>query len=65
MQNSPLRKNTAKIHLHLEKFSLKTNWRLAEILLYNQGCKKEPHGRKGSDQVRATDGGNYTGGNPP
>lgn len=48
MQNSPLRKNTAKIHLHLEKFSLKTNWRLAEILLYNQGCKKEPHGRKGN-----------------
>ena len=37
MQNSLLPKNTSKIHLHMEQLSLKTNWRLAERLLYNQG----------------------------
>ena len=30
----------------MEKFSLKTNWKLAEILLYNKGCKKDLHGIK-------------------
>ena len=42
-QNSPLRKNTAKIHLHLEKFSLKTNWRLAdrEKLMVTKGDEWE------------------------
>lgn len=30
--------NTSKIHLHVEQFSLKTDWRLIEErLLYNQG----------------------------
>ena len=29
----------SKIHLHVEQFSLKSNWRLAERLLHNPGCK--------------------------
>ena len=36
--------SSSKIHLHVEQFSLKTNWRLAERLPYNQGCRKDPHG---------------------
>ena len=45
--------NTPKVHVHVEHFSLKTNWRLAETPLYNQGCKKihTELGRKGSDQI--------------
>jgi hypothetical protein len=35
--------NTSKIHPRVEQFSLKTNWKLAERLLYNRGCKKDPH----------------------
>lgn len=31
---------TSKIHLPVEKFSLKTNWRLTEGFLYNLDCKK-------------------------
>ena len=34
---------TSNLHLHVEKFSLKTNWKLAEGLLYNQGYKKETY----------------------
>ena len=30
--------------LHVEQFSLKTNWRLEGRLLYNEDCKKDPHG---------------------
>ena len=30
-----------KIHLHVEQFSLKTNWKLAEGIRYKQGCKKD------------------------
>ena len=41
MWNSPL--PTSKIHLLVEQFSQKTNWKLAEDLLYNQSCKKDPH----------------------
>ena len=33
-----------KMLLHLEQFSLKMNWRLAERYLHNQGYKKDPHG---------------------
>ena len=36
--------NTSKTHLQADQFSLKTNWKLAERLLYNQGCKKGPRG---------------------
>ena len=32
-----------KIYLHVEQFSLKTNLRLAERILYNQGYKKDSH----------------------
>ena len=35
--------NTSKIQLREEQFSLKTNWKLAERLLYNQGSNKDPH----------------------
>ena len=33
--------NISKIHQHMEQFSLKTNWKLAEGLLYNQNYKKD------------------------
>lgn len=45
MLNSPLPKNTTKMHPHfwkMEKFWLKTNWRLVEILQCNLSCKKNP-----------------------
>lgn len=43
---------TLKTHLHVKQLSLKTNWRLAERLRYNQGYKKTTHGiRKESDHV--------------
>ena len=32
--------NTSKIKPYVEQSSLKTNWQLAEGLLYNQGCIK-------------------------
>ena len=38
--NSPI--ITSKIPLHVEKFSPKANWRLAERLLHNQVFKKDP-----------------------
>lgn len=48
--------NTSKIHLHMEQFSLQTNWRLAETLLYNKGYREDPYGigweRKRCDQVK-------------
>lgn len=28
----------------MEQLLLKTNWILKEKFLYNQGCKKDPHG---------------------
>ena len=34
--------NTSKILLHVKQFSLKTNWRLAKRVFYNQDCKKHP-----------------------
>ena len=47
-------RNTPKVHV--EQFSLKTNWRLAETLLYNKGYRKDPYGigwkRKRCDQVK-------------
>ena len=48
--NPPPPTNTSKIHLHVERFSLKTNWKLAERLLYNQGCKKDPLNQVGREQ---------------
>ena len=47
--------NTSKIHLHVEQFSLKINWRLAERHLSTKAVKKDPHGSqegKRIDQVR-------------
>ena len=35
--------DASKIHLHVEKFLQKTEWKLAEGLLYNQSCKKDTH----------------------
>ena len=32
------------MHLQVEQFSLKTNWRLEGRLLHNEDCKKDPHG---------------------
>ena len=37
--NLPSSTNTSKISLRVEQFSLKTNWKLAERLVYNQGCQ--------------------------
>ena len=31
---------TSKVHIHVEKITLKTNWKLAKGLLDNQGYKK-------------------------
>ena len=36
--------NILKVPPHVEQFLLKTNWKLAERLLYNQGCKKDTCG---------------------
>ena len=33
--------NISQIYQQVEKFSLKTNWKLAEGLLYNQNYKKD------------------------
>ena len=33
--------NISKMHLYVERFSLKTNWRLPDELLYNEGFKKD------------------------
>ena len=35
--------NISQIYQQVEKFSLKTNWKLAEGLLYNQNYKKDPN----------------------
>lgn len=45
----------SKIHLHVELFSLKSNWRLAERILHNQGCKMihRKSGRKGRESVQS------------
>ena len=32
-----------KMHLNVQQFSRKTNWKPTEGLLYNQGCKKDIH----------------------
>lgn len=55
MWSSPPTMNISKTHLHVEQFSLKINWRLAERLFYNQGCKKNMHKestRKGGEVIR-------------
>ena len=46
-------RNTSKLHVHVKQFSLKTNWRLAERLFYDQGCKERATHRKGSDHIGA------------
>ena len=33
--------NMSKTHPHVEQFSLKLNWKLAKVLLFNQDCKKD------------------------
>lgn len=43
MPTSPSPMNASKIHLHMERLLLKTNFRLAEKLLYKQDCKKYSH----------------------
>ena len=40
MLTSPSPTNTGKTHLYVEQLSLKTNWKLAERLIYNQSCKE-------------------------
>lgn len=35
--------NTKNIHLHVEQFSLKINWKLSKRCLYNQSCRKGIH----------------------
>ena len=60
---------TSRIHLNMEQFSLETNWKLAERVLYDQDCKKDPHvigeeGRK-SDQAGIPGGGTLEKGHCP
>ena len=45
MLSSPPYTNTAKIHLHVEQLSLKTDRRLAESYI-TKFVKKDPHGVK-------------------
>lgn len=40
--NSPPGNKHANIHIYKE-LSQKTNWKLAETLLYQQSCKKDPN----------------------
>ena len=35
--------NTSKLYLHMEQFSWKTLWHLAEELLNHQGYKRDSH----------------------
>lgn len=42
-QNSPPLMNTKNIHLRVEQFSLKINWKLSKRCLYNQSCRKGIH----------------------
>ena len=55
MWSSSPPRNTSKINLPVEQSPLKTNWRLADRLLYCLGYKKDPHRiqeeGKRSDQV--------------
>ena len=47
-----------KMHLNVEKFSLKTNWKLAERLLHSQGCRKDtniPYEEKKSNPLEPCD----------
>lgn len=46
MQNSLPTMDTSKIHLNVEQFLLKTNWRQTERLLYKQGYKKNTQGSR-------------------
>lgn len=45
-------KQTSKIYLHVKQFLWKTNWKLAERLLCNQGCRKEyTHHQAGCEEM--------------
>ena len=37
----------------MEKFSLETNWRLAERLLYNQGCETSTQNQVGREEKQS------------
>ena len=56
MWSSLLLTNISKIHLHVEQFLLKTNWKWVKGLLYNQGWKKDTHigwlGREEKQAIR-------------
>ena len=55
MWSSPTPTNTSKIHLHGEQFSQKTNWKLAEHLLFSQICKKDVHEMRNQPQKEKMD----------
>ena len=50
MWNSPSPMNTSKIHLNVEKFSLKTNWKLSETVTKAVTKIHTESGRKGTEQ---------------
>ena len=55
MWKLPLSMKTWKINLYVEQFSLKSNWRLTDRLLYNKGCKKKIHvdlSKKGREAIK-------------
>lgn len=55
MQSLLSPKNASKIRIenpHVERFSLKTNWTLAERLLSNQGSKQYLHGVRSEGKIR-------------
>ena len=67
--------NTSKVHLRVEQFSLKMNWKLAERLPYKKDYKIHMEsGRKGKDMIRSgpvplkgdtEEKRDYIGGDPP
>ena len=54
MWSSPTPTNTSKIHLHVEQFSQKTNWKLAD-LLFSQIFKKDLHEMRSQPQKEKMD----------
>ena len=51
--NSSPDKNMSKIHIPVEQFLPKTNWKLGEGLLYHQGCKEDAYliGQDGKESI--------------
>lgn len=49
----PMNTSKGQKYMHGEQLLLKTTWKLAERLFYNQSCKKDLHKRKGREAIRS------------